>query len=120
MLQLLRTDISNTFPSLSIARYSFIQLSELGHLGEKENVQSLKQQQRGFEPRLSRLRVRVPTLGHRAPQALLDGGVKSERGRLFTSVEDRAGATVASRVHLTTTLHHNEVLAMAVSIDVAL
>ena len=37
--------------------YSFIQLSELGRRGENENARSLKQHQRGFEARLSRLRV---------------------------------------------------------------
>ena len=37
-------------PSLSIASYSFIQLSELGHHGENENVQASKWQESGFEP----------------------------------------------------------------------
>ena len=31
-----------TFPPLSVARYSFIQLNELGHLGENENAQTFK------------------------------------------------------------------------------
>ena len=35
-----REDYSLTFPPLSIVRYSFIQLSELGHRGENENVQT--------------------------------------------------------------------------------
>ena len=36
-------DYSLTFPPLSIARYSFIQLvSELGRYGENENAQTLK------------------------------------------------------------------------------
>ena len=35
-------DYSIIFPPLSIARYSLIQLSELGHCGENENAQSLK------------------------------------------------------------------------------
>ena len=34
-----------------------MQLSELGHDGENENAQASKQQQGGFEPGLSRLRV---------------------------------------------------------------
>ena len=58
MLQLLRKDFSLTFPALTIARYSFKQLSELGRRGENENGQASKQQQSGFEHRLSRLRVR--------------------------------------------------------------
>ena len=42
---------SLTFPHLSdsIARYSFIQLSGLGHRGENENAQTLKQHQKGIE-----------------------------------------------------------------------
>ena len=35
-------DYSLTFPPSSVARYSFKQLSELGHRGENKNVQSLK------------------------------------------------------------------------------
>ncbi len=56
---IMRKDYSLTFPPLSIARYSFIQLTELGRRGENENAQTLKQQQRGFEdePELSELRV---------------------------------------------------------------
>ena len=45
---------------MSIARYSFIQLSELRHHGQNEN-QASKRQQMGFEPGLSRLRVRHST-----------------------------------------------------------
>ena len=52
---ILGEDYSFTFPPLSMARYSFIQLSGLGHRGENGNVQALKQQQRGFNLRLSRL-----------------------------------------------------------------
>ena len=33
---------SLTFPPLSIARYSFVQLSELGRRGENENAQTSK------------------------------------------------------------------------------
>ena len=39
-------DYSLTFPPLSISRYSFIQLSELGHRGENENAQTSKRYQR--------------------------------------------------------------------------
>ena len=46
---------SLTCPPPSIARYSFILLIELGRRGENENAQAWKQQQRGFEPRISRL-----------------------------------------------------------------
>ena len=37
-----REDYSFTFPALSIARYLFIQLSELGHRGVNENAKTLK------------------------------------------------------------------------------
>ena len=47
--------------TLSIARYSFIQLSELEHHGENENAQTLKWEQWGFKPGFSRLRVWHPT-----------------------------------------------------------
>ena len=36
-------DYSLTFPPPLIVRYSFIQLSELGHSGEYENAQTLNQ-----------------------------------------------------------------------------
>ena len=52
---------SLTFPPLSIARYSFIQLSQQGRREENENAQSSKRYQRGFEPGLTRLRVRRST-----------------------------------------------------------
>ena len=42
-----------------IARYSFKQLSELGHREDNENAQT--SMQRGFKPGLSRLRVRHST-----------------------------------------------------------
>ena len=54
-------DYSITLPIVYIARYSFIQLSEPGCHGENENAQVTKQQQRGFERRLSGLRVRHST-----------------------------------------------------------
>ena len=43
-LQLLCEDHPLAFPPLSIARYSYTQLSELGRRGENENAQSSKQQ----------------------------------------------------------------------------
>ena len=60
-MQQLRNDYSLTFPPLSIARYSCIQLSRLRGREVKENAQTSKQYQRGFEPGLSRLRVRHST-----------------------------------------------------------
>ena len=60
-MQQLRNDYSLTFPPLSIARYSFIQLSRLMRREVKENAQTSKRYQRGFEPGLSRLRVRHST-----------------------------------------------------------
>ena len=41
-MQQLRNDYSLTFPPLSIARYSFIQLSRLMHREVNENAQTLK------------------------------------------------------------------------------
>ena len=61
VMQQLRNDYSLTFPPLSIARYSFIQLSRLRRREVKENAQTSKRYQRGFEPGLSRLRVRHST-----------------------------------------------------------
>ena len=49
--------LSLTLHHCPIARYLFIQLSELGHSGENKNAQASKQHQRGFEPRLPRLSV---------------------------------------------------------------
>ena len=45
---ILREDYSLKIPPLSIARYSFIQPSELERHGEHEHAQSSKQQQRGI------------------------------------------------------------------------
>ena len=53
-----REDWSLTFPPMSRARYSFIQLSELGRHGENENAQTSKRYKSGFEPGRSRSRVR--------------------------------------------------------------
>ena len=61
MQQLRATTKSLTFPPLSIARYSFIQLSRLRRREVKENAQTSKRYQRGFVPGLSRLRVRHST-----------------------------------------------------------
>ena len=58
---ILRKDYLQTFPPLYIAIYSFMYMSELGHRGENENAQTLKQQQRGFETKLSQLRVQYST-----------------------------------------------------------
>ena len=41
-MQQLRVKTSFTFPLLPVARYSFIQLSELGRRGENENARTLK------------------------------------------------------------------------------
>ena len=60
-MQQFRNDYSLTFPPLSIARYSFIQLSRLRRREVKENAQTSKRYQRGFEPGFSRLRVRHST-----------------------------------------------------------
>ena len=55
---------------LSIVRYSFLQLSELGHLRENENAQV---SQKGFEPGLSRLRVRHSMNGKIIPDFIGNG-----------------------------------------------
>ena len=53
---------SLTFPPLSIARYSFIQLSEQGRLWSERKMPNLRNGSKGgFEPGLSRLRVRHST-----------------------------------------------------------
>ena len=52
-MQQLRNDYSPTFPPVSIARYSFIQLSRLRRREVKENAQTSQRYQRGFEPGLS-------------------------------------------------------------------
>ena len=48
-LQLLHKDYSLTFPPLSMARHSLIQLSQLGRGGENGNAQAAKQPQRVLE-----------------------------------------------------------------------
>ena len=50
-MQQLRNDYSLTFPPLSIARYSFIQLSRLRHREENENDHNSKRLQRGIRTR---------------------------------------------------------------------
>ena len=53
---------SLTFPPLSIARYSYIQLSEQGRLWSERKMPNLRNGSKGgFEPGLSRLRVRHST-----------------------------------------------------------
>ena len=53
---------SLTYPPLSIARYSFIQLSEQGRLWSERKMPNLRNGSKGgFEPGLSRLRVRHST-----------------------------------------------------------
>ena len=59
-LAVLHKDCSFTFIHMSIARYSFIQLSELRSRGQNENATSSKQQERGFEHRVSRLEWKQP------------------------------------------------------------
>ena len=52
--QLRATATSLTFPPLSIARYSFIQLSGLRHHGENEKMPKLRNSSKnGFEPGLT-------------------------------------------------------------------
>ena len=66
-VQLLHENYLFTFLSLSIiAMYSFIQLNEVRRHGENKNAQALKQQQSGFEHRVSRLRVRHSTAIHKS------------------------------------------------------
>ena len=79
-MQQLRNDYSLTFPPLSIARYSFIQLSRLRCREVKENAQTSKRYQRGFEPGLSRLRVRHSTTEppRKLGLVLLVGGLTDE------------------------------------------
>ena len=70
--QRLFTHISTTV-SVYIARYSFIQLSRLRRREVKENAQTSKRYQRGFEPGLSRLRVRHSTT--EPPRSTTSNGV---------------------------------------------
>ena len=60
-LQLLHEDYSFLLLPLSLARYLFIYLSELGHCGQNENAQPSKQQQRGFEHSFS---IEIPAFYH--------------------------------------------------------
>ena len=61
MLQLMREGCSYTYPPLSIARYSFIQLSELEQCTVKQNLPKVLTPQPGFEPGFSQSRVRGST-----------------------------------------------------------
>ena len=56
----MRKFVPLTFPPLSIDRYSFMRVSELGHPGDDENVEALKQQQMHSNP-FFRLRVHHST-----------------------------------------------------------
>ena len=49
-LQLLHEDYAFTYPPLSIASYSLIELSELGQCGVKETVQASKKQREDSNP----------------------------------------------------------------------
>ena len=66
-LQLRAKTKSLTFPPLSIARYSCIQLSVLWHRGDNENARASKQQQKAFAPGLSWEPGILP-LSYQAPQ----------------------------------------------------
>ena len=50
ILQLLHKDYSFTYPPLSVARYSFIQLSELWQRGTNETAKASKWQQEDSNP----------------------------------------------------------------------
>ena len=81
-------DNSLTFPLLSIARYSFIQLSELGHCGENENAQT-----RGFKPGL-------PRLGFRRSNAELQRSTKHIVYRKVLVVNLEYDAFAANSKHI--------------------
>ena len=66
-MQQLRNDYSLTFPPLSIARYSFIQLSRLRRREVKENAQTSKRYQRGSNPGSLDCESGILPLSHRAP-----------------------------------------------------
>ena len=87
-MQQLRNDYSLTFPPLSIARYSFIQLSRLRRREMKENAQTSKRCQRGFEPGLSRLRVRHSTNWATALHNRIETLTSNWHDLLFTSFTD--------------------------------
>ena len=82
-MQQLRNEYSLTFLPLSIARYSVIQLSRLRRREMKENDRTSKRYQRGFEPGLSRLRVRHST--NWATALLHDG--KNEKAHVIIFFE---------------------------------
>ena len=73
-MQQLRNDYSLTFPPLSIARYSFIQLSRLRRREVKENDQTSKRYQRGFDSNPGSLDCEsgILPLSHRAPLNYID------------------------------------------------
>ena len=72
---------SLTFPPLSRTKYSFVQLSQLGHRGDNENVQASKWQQRGFEPGLSRFFLRVPSRTTHMSRALFSSHARVSLSR---------------------------------------
>ena len=68
---IMREDYSVTFPPLSIARYSFIQPSELGYRGENKNAQTLKKEAKGIRTRpLCDCESRILPLSYRAHKHL--------------------------------------------------
>ena len=67
ILQLLHEYYSLTFPLPSIATYSSIQLSELGHRGENENDQASKQQRRDSNAGSLECMPGILPLSYRAP-----------------------------------------------------
>ena len=70
-MQQLRNDYSLTFPPLSIARYSFIQLSRLRRREVKENAQTSKRYQRDSNPGSLDCESGILPLSHRAPTWLM-------------------------------------------------
>ena len=61
MAQSIHEGCSYIYPLLSIARYSFIQLSELEQCSLKKKCQRFYHRSTGFEPRSSKSRVRSST-----------------------------------------------------------
>ena len=66
-----REDYSLTFSSLCLARYSFIQLSELGHHRENKNAQTSKRYQKGYSnPGTLVCELGILPLNYRAPTVM--------------------------------------------------
>ena len=90
-------DYSLKLPPLSIARYSFIQLSELERHGKNEKVQTSKRCQRGFEHKTSRLRVR-----HSTSELLFSNDFKYRPGMLIVAcIRDATSSSMGSSPCLT-------------------